>query len=232
MIVAGGNLAGHSLYSFALLPGMLRFAREIKLRKKKRIQSLKSELKRMSRVAALGFSNAALAHHVRNVLSIIMLNSSFLAKKELLTESGYKGLESIINSSKSFQLKLNTYRKLASSNHSHEPTHSDTDLKKIIGDVLEIMNFVHDEHEITCRNNIESSRIKAEEDDLLVLVFNICKNATDYAKTLSKEDKWISFDIIEDESHLILQVSNGSPKWTPENLEDIFEASMSTKYIE
>jgi len=232
ILAVGLNLPIATFGSFALLPELYSFAREIQLRERRQIKGLKSELGRMEKVAALGFSNAALAHDVRNFLSIVKGNA-YIAKSKIDDKDlVLSRLDKIRSAANACDKILNTFRRMASRNSGESHDINDEDLKC---NLLESVNAIEElfavrvgEMQANISIHVKNHTLLCNGTDLTVLLMNLTKNALDFVEGHPEGQRWLKFEDEHCESYFTVRVSNGGPKWSPENPKDIFLGATST----
>jgi signal transduction histidine kinase len=182
------------------------------------------------RLAAIGQAIAALSHHIKNILQGLKSGGEILKmglneKNDELLNQGWKIVEK--NQAKIYDLVMD----MLSYSKEREPVIEDTDLNRIVQDVLELLQGRMKEVGVKLETRLAENlpRVPADPEGIHRAVLNILGNAIDaveerkspqvaVATTLEPDGEWVRI--------LILDNGVGIP---PNKQPDVFKPFVSTK---
>jgi signal transduction histidine kinase/pSer/pThr/pTyr-binding forkhead associated (FHA) protein len=182
------------------------------------------------RLAAIGQTVAALSHHIKNILQGLRSGSEILKmglgdKNEALLQQGWRIVEK--NQAKIYDLVMEmlTYSK------EREPAIEDTDLNRLVGEVLELAQGRAKElgAQLETRLAVHVPPVPADPEGLHRALLNIVSNALDAVEE-RKNPKVVVATMLESNAEWarIVVLDNG-PGIPQHKLADIFKPFVSTK---
>lgn len=182
------------------------------------------------RLAAIGQAVATLSHHIKNILQGLRSGSEILKmgltdKSDELLQQGWRLVEK--NQGKIYDLVLD----MLSYSKEREPAIENTDLNKVVRDVVELMQPRAQEINIGLEAELDpaADQVPADPEGLHRALLNIVSNAFDAVEEVDSPRVVLSTARSEDQGWATVTVADNGVGIAEEKLQDIFKPFISTK---
>ena len=187
------------------------------------------------RLVLLGEMAAGVAHEINNPLAVVVLQAKAVLKKISIDKTNEDQLQEIVGRLDKIISMADRISKIVQSlkflsRNSAEDKFQDEPISSIIRPALDLLADKFNFHDIVLNlNEYEDVFINCKAVELTQVIFNIINNAIDAIRDL--DQKWIKLEVINQESVVIIQITdsgNGIPK---EIKEKVFNPFFTTKPV-
>jgi signal transduction histidine kinase len=182
------------------------------------------------RLAAIGQAIAALSHHIKNILQGLRSGSEILKmglteKDDILLQQGWKIVEK--NQGKIYDLVMD----MLSYSKEREPAIENTDVNRVVGDVLELLEGRFKDVGVRLERRLDESlpRVPADPEGLHRALLNVLGNAIDAVEERKHPHVTVSTSLEADGEWARIVVVDNGVGIPAQKLADIFKPFVSSK---
>ena len=126
---------------------------------------------------------------------------------------------------------LDAYRKMSMRQQADEFSHlaKSCQLIPVVQELNHLLDHKVEKFNIRYNFQLQDYEVLCLESELMVVLFNLIKNAFDSVENLNGDQRWVEMKQEKNHENLKILIKNGGPKWQPNHLEDIFSAPASSK---
>jgi signal transduction histidine kinase/pSer/pThr/pTyr-binding forkhead associated (FHA) protein len=182
------------------------------------------------RLAAIGQAIAALSHHIKNILQGLRSGSEILKmgladKNDDLVQQGWKIVEK--NQGKIYDMVM----EMLSFSKEREPAIEETDLNRIVHDVLELVQVRAQEKGVKLERRLAEDlpKVPADAEGIHRAMLNVVSNALDAIEERKNPQLGVLTTLENDGQWVRIVVIDNGPGIPPEKQPDIFRPFVSSK---
>ncbi|WP_419764718.1 MAG: response regulator [Arcobacter sp.] len=210
-----------------LLNEIRQFNKEIE--EKKELSKKEKVLRIQSKMAAMGEMLGNIAHQWKQPLNTISLSASTIqVAKEMKTIDYEKDLDeyldNIMNSVDYMNTTMSDFQNYLKPNKLESCFYLEDTMKKVENLIIAQCKA----YDITLIKNIQNTHLCNYQNELLQVILNIIKNATDELIKI-KTEKYIFIDITEEDGETVIKIKDNAGGIKQKNIDSIFEAYVSGK---
>ena len=210
-----------------LLNEIRQFNKEIE--EKKELSKKEKVLRIQSKMASMGEMLGNIAHQWRQPLNTISLSASTIqVGKEMKTidyeEDLDEYLDNIMNSVEYMNTTMNDFQNYLKPNKLESCFYLEDTIKKVENLIIAQCKA----YDIQLIKNIKNTHLCNYQNELLQVILNIIKNATDELIKIDTE-RYIFIDITEENNETVIKIKDNAGGIQQENIDSIFEAYITGK---
>jgi signal transduction histidine kinase len=201
----------------------------VELEEKKALTKKEKVLRIQSKMAAMGEMLGNIAHQWKQPLNVISLSASTIqVGKEMKTIDYEKDLDeylsNIMNSVDYMNTTINDFQNYLKPNKLESCFYLDDTIKKVENLIVAQCKA----HDITVVKNIKNTHLCNYQNELLQVILNIIKNATDELIKINTK-KYIFIDITEKDDVTIIKLKDNAGGILQDDVNSIFQAYVTGK---
>jgi signal transduction histidine kinase len=189
-------------------------------------------LAHMNRSAAVGEMSASIAHEINQPLAAIVTSGNaglrWLANKTPNLEEAAAAFKRIVSDGHRAGEVIATVRAMFKRDYQGRAL---VDVTEIIREVLGLLRFEVEEHQVSVRNVFmeQLPSVLADRIQLQQVILNLVRNAMEAMSSVAERARILHMRVEANESDVVITIQDSGPGIDPKNLERIFEPFFTTK---